>query len=407
MKGDFLGFSFDGIHSSSLGFTRVSDGDRYEEELFPEIKDISDEIIGNDGENFYESTFGTRSLTINIAFDSMTETQFRRMRRLFGTRKICELIFDERPYKVYQAKLANPIELEYVCFDEPFRYEGEARDGVRVAERSTHTEIIIDEETGEEKEIIVTDITREQVTPLLIDQTRKQRIYKGEGTIEFVCYYPFARQLYKILDLYETNNIITQYENVDEWAESSGLLTEELYKGYNIDKTLLFTGTAGYNLKIPVYNPGDLNTGFYLYIPFGADGKIEPLDATGNETPYIRIMGDENGMLLRTIQKKTSAETGIMINSVNHLIEGVQYDPITERNNHRTKSWIRTKTLYNECIVAGDFPKILKSDWYFDDDQFKQAIYIGCKLLDGDITEKEGVNEYTGLIQINYDYLYF
>ena len=34
MKGDFLGFSFDGIHCSTLGITHVSSSDRYEEELY-------------------------------------------------------------------------------------------------------------------------------------------------------------------------------------------------------------------------------------------------------------------------------------------------------------------------------------------------------------------------------------
>ena len=32
MEHDFIGFSFDGIHSSKLNILRVSEGDRYEEE---------------------------------------------------------------------------------------------------------------------------------------------------------------------------------------------------------------------------------------------------------------------------------------------------------------------------------------------------------------------------------------
>ena len=39
MKGDFLGFSFDGTHSKDLGIVHVSSSDRYDENLFPEIKD--------------------------------------------------------------------------------------------------------------------------------------------------------------------------------------------------------------------------------------------------------------------------------------------------------------------------------------------------------------------------------
>ena len=37
--GDFTGFSFGGVHSSDLGITRVSGGDRYEEKLHPEVSD--------------------------------------------------------------------------------------------------------------------------------------------------------------------------------------------------------------------------------------------------------------------------------------------------------------------------------------------------------------------------------
>ena len=156
MKGDFIGFSFDGIHCSQLGITHVSSSDRYSEELFPEVKDKTIEIPNNHGEYYYGSTYGTRTFTIDFAYDSITETQFRNIRRLFGTTKICELIFDERPYKVYFAKVESPIEMSYVCFDEPKKIiigkeEGNELYGVRVANRTivSNTEQVEDEETGE------------------------------------------------------------------------------------------------------------------------------------------------------------------------------------------------------------------------------------------------------------------
>ena len=172
MKGDFMGFSFNGIHSSQLGITRVSDGDRYEEQLFPEINDRNNEIIGNDGELYFGSEFRNKPINIEIAFDSMTELQFRKLRRLFGTKKICELIFDERPYKVYYVKLASPIDLKYVCFDEPLKQDLPAREGIRVVDRD-----------GDH-------ITRETIYPstYVVDENGRlvtERIYKGEGTIEF------------------------------------------------------------------------------------------------------------------------------------------------------------------------------------------------------------------------------
>lgn len=380
MKGDFTGFSFDGIHCSELGIVRVSGGDRYEEELFPEINDRTNEIIGNDGSNYYGSEYKDKNFSISIAFDSITETQFRRIRRLFGTKKICDLIFDERPYKVYSVKLANPIKLDYICFDE---------------------EKIEWEEHTEEDGYVPGSINHK------IHTGEKQRIYKGEGEIEFITYSPFAKQLYKTLDLYtDKERVITTYNNVDEWAESSGILSEELFNQYNIDRLVSSSESQYYNLKIPVYNPGDLNTGFYLYMSFieyketpDSESKylIKP-----NSGDYIRIYGDVNGLLLKTIErkpvnKKGEIDTGVIVNSVNHLIEGVIYDPLTERNDHRHKSWHTTGNLYNEYILEGDFPQILRSDWYFDNNQFKQAIYLNC----------EASVEQENSIQINYDYLYF
>ena len=37
LKGDFIGFTFNGVHSSELGIIRVSEGDRYNESLLPSL----------------------------------------------------------------------------------------------------------------------------------------------------------------------------------------------------------------------------------------------------------------------------------------------------------------------------------------------------------------------------------
>ena len=121
MNTDFIGFSFDGIHSNDLNILRVSDGDRYSEAMFPEIEDLTIDVPGRNGTYYYGTRYSKRNFEISIAFDSVTETQFRNIRRLFGQQKICPLIFDERPYKVYMAKVESPIELQYICFDEPMK----------------------------------------------------------------------------------------------------------------------------------------------------------------------------------------------------------------------------------------------------------------------------------------------
>ena len=403
MKGDFIGFSFDGIHCSQLGITHVSSSDRYSEELFPEVKDKTIEIPNNHGEYYYGSTYGTRTFTIDFAYDSITETQFRNIRRLFGTTKICELIFDERPYKVYFAKVESPIEMSYVCFDEPKKIiigkeEGNELYGVRVANRTivSNTEQVEDEETGEISEVTTytTEIERERIYPYKrIEGT--ERIYKGEGTINLVCYSPFAHQQFKILELYaQEGNLVTSYNNINEWAASSGILSQAEWNTYNIDKVL--SAGAPYTYAIPVYNPGDLNVGFGLYIPF-VNGEILPKD--GNSV--IIINGDTEVLVLNKIKQK-GQDTGIFINTVNHLIEGVNFSLIANLNDYRKVAKYTTGNLYNEYIVMGEFPYIKRNDWKFDNLQYPQAIYISCK--DYNVDNQEN---FDSGIRIYYDYLYF
>lgn len=404
MSKDFIGFSFDNIHSSTLNILRVSDGDRYEEELHPDINDRTLEITGLDGEYFFGTNFAPKEISISIAFDSVTEKQFRQIRRLFGTKKVCDLIFDERPYKVYKAKVKEPVELEYICFDEPKRTVADARDGIRRVDRGTQDE------------------GWEQITPYEYSD-EKQRIYKGEGKINFICYFPFAKQLYKTLEKYENSgektdegNTFTSYSNVDEWKESSGLLTTKQFEDNHIDQVRQteeaksagwsvvgisevgdelteITEDFDFNGVINVYNPGDLDVGFYLYIPF-VNGVIIP--CIGN---YIRIYGDDNGLLLNPIyMRKNSADTGILINTTNHLIEGVIFDTIlANRDEPRGKKpWVKTGSLYNEYIVAGDFPHIKRSNWYIDSEEITQAIYLNINnacVVNNESVNNSSINE--------------
>lgn len=503
MKGDFLGFSFDGIHSSRLGITRVSEGDRYDELLVPEIEDKIVDVPGGDGSYFFGSLYRTKPITIQIAFDSLTENQFRQLRKLLAIKRPCQLVFDERPYKVYMAKISSPPELNYICFDERKKRVGAAREGVRIVDR--------DYDQG--------TITRETIYPYEYEN-RTERIYKGEGKIEFTCVRPFATDQFKVLDLYgdfefqtgfinefifrnnprtgqeaqaraiedeisteseeftsnpkyhvvslEDGNSITVYTNVDEWAESSGILPYEFYARNNVDK-VCESSMPGYNAYIPVYNAGDVDAPFYLFLPFGIDIQTEAPDYFGditvdedtfmstyskdgtytfdyidnawyydnneidltdvgisytgepssdegatnqiivyvknalrptanndgegsnNYSNYIDINLGNNLLRLKPFNSKTTAdkENGIMINTNNHLIEGVKYDIMTS-------AWRTTGNLYNEYIVAGDFTKIRNNDWsmlsLYDSPHF-QSIYLNCATAMG--------------AKIHYNYLYY
>lgn len=433
MKGDFLGFSFDGIHSSRLGITRVSEGDRYNESLVPEIEDKIIPVPGENGSYFFGSLYRTKSITIQIAFDSLTESQFRQLRKLLAIKKPCKLILDERPYKVYTAKISAPPQFNYICFDEE-QYFWE-----------DHSEL---ENNG-------------GYIPKSIDHKlytgRTQRIYKGEGTIEFECIYPYAVDQFKILDLYgnfdfkptwgigayyknnprtsgeaqeriaydtehavegevidendpkytvikiDSGNTITIYDNTEDWAESSGILPYEYYKKYNVDNVYAVDNVVGYNACIPVYNAGDVDAPFYLFLPFENNGLDEAGSLNTASGNYIDINVGNRLLRLKPFQSATTfrKENGVIINTNNHLIEGVVYDM-------ETSTWRTTGNLYNEFIIAGDFAKIKANDWtMFDtyDGSHTQTIYLNCATALPVFDENNQVKNIGA--KIHYNYLYY
>ena len=418
MKGDFLGFTFDGIHSSRLGITRVSEGDRYSESLLPEFEDKIVQVPGRDGSYYFGSDYSSKPFSISIAYDSMTESQFRQLGKLFGTKHMGKLIFDERPYKVYTVKVSTPPQLSYICFDElekvtytideqtgkPISTE---RDGVRVASREEITHTYIDEKTGEETTVVEIVPKRERVTPYVYTG-KSNRIYKGEGTIEFITVQPFATEQFKVLDQYgefdfwdqwgqhfqknpdiSYGNSLTTYTNVNEWGLASGLLSYDFYTQNNIDKVVATTDVTGYNAVIPLYNPGDKDTPYYLFLPYtevSLDSK-GTLDAPDGART-IALNQNNSIMIIEPFESKTTyrKENGIIINTYNHLIEGVLYDKATS-------SWRTTGNLYNGHILAGDFSKIKAHDWSMDKTQYSQQLYLNCATAMG--------------AKIHYNYLYY
>ena len=48
-QGDYIGFSFGGVHSSELGIVRISDGSRFEEGLLTNFQDKTATVSGKDG----------------------------------------------------------------------------------------------------------------------------------------------------------------------------------------------------------------------------------------------------------------------------------------------------------------------------------------------------------------------
>lgn len=342
--GDFLGFTFGGYHSSDLGITRVSGGDRYDEQLHPEIKDRTAEVPGVNGNYYFGSDFGPKQFDIEIAYDSLTEWQFRRLRQIFGTTEIKELIFDERPYKKYLVKLESPIELSYICFDEP-NYTW------------SKVPLYYDEEL--EQTVYMQGVSGDYEYKSYDGTLR--RIYKGEGKISFIAHFPFAKSVYKVLP---------NSEQESDWVISSGILNSTQYA--SVDKYS--------NNIIKVYNPGDIETGFRLFLPS---------EAVSNNPTTLTYRLDNNHnadiLALKTMSLK-SGDVGVLVDTNNGLITGVSsaptLDPVSGAYTYTTSG-----NLYNQYVDSGCFFHLKPNELY---------VYSNLQITGG-----------TNEIKIFYDYLYF
>ena len=297
IKGDFISFTYNGVHSTELGIVRTSSSNRYNDQLVPTSQDKTVVVPGGNGTYFFGSNYTQRAITLNIAYDEVTEATLRRMRKVFSADTIHPLIFDDAPYKVYYAKVSGQPQLNYIPFQ---NYDSDFLGG----------------------------------TP---------RIYKGEGTINFVCYDPFAHCLndYKYLNQYTVNNPSWyKYDNKNEWNLSANLLSiKGNYDTYNV--------SSGFKL----YNPGDEEADFDFIIPISAASSL-----TG-----IKIKDDNNDLENHTLMLKNAitpktGDTHICFNSKMNLIQGYN-------------NGVRTGNTYNEFIGSGHWFKIPLNEnnknWYF------------------------------------------
>ena len=266
--GDFTGFTFNNYYSQNLGITRVSEGNRYSSDLLPTKNSKTAQNIGGHGTYYWDSYYTQRNININFAFDSLTEEEKRNLSVIFGTNKISSLWFDEEPYKQYYVLVNNTLQLKTICFDED-----------------------------------------------------NKRIYKGEGNVQFIAYYPFALSRFKYLSE-------STYQNQNEWAETSGMLDE---KG-NYDGT----GTS-----IRLFNPGDFESDCYAYY------------SIDNAPTLVKIQHDTivyGGLSLDSALQAKGNDTIIRINSRSNVIEG-----LTGTINGTMSL---SGNIYNEYILEGDFFKV-------------------------------------------------
>ena len=410
---DYIGFTFNGVHSSELGIKRTSEGSRFNESLLPTIQDKAIQIPGGDGMYYFGSYYTQRQFNISYAFDSLTEQQLSRIKAVFGDKKLHRLIFDEAPYKVYLAKVTGSASIKHIPF----------------AEGATN------------------------------------RVYKGEGSIQFTAYEPFARSVYKYLDQYITvirtlqpttyielseqmclgsfswnennlpipgkryrityNNlesIEVATEHIDDDSHTIAIGNEKFSVEYHLhSKDIEFWGIeedAGKIVSIKIeqieepyqnlpewkdaanllknqgeydklignyiklYNPGDKETDYVCVLNFQngviPSGEIKILDG---DIPI------DSTLVLKEIKAK-GEDVQIRINTKLNLIEGYKYRSVDGK-------YIKSSTLYNDCIVSGGFTKIPQTFNQFELDTKRD--------LKMSLSSSLGAN----FERIEYDYLYY
>ena len=156
-RGDFLGFTFNNVHSSALGITRVLNG-MMDIQLTPTQNDVSVELNGQDGKHYYGSMYKQRNIVINFAFEGLTDEQISVIKTIWNDKKVHQLILDEYPYKVYNAKASGSSVLKHLSFSKT--------------------------ECG-----------------------RSIRYYNGEGSFNFTCFFPYAISRFSYIEEYVINNI--------------------------------------------------------------------------------------------------------------------------------------------------------------------------------------------------------
>lgn len=271
---DYVGFTFNGIHSSQLKILSVSDGSRYNWNLLPTIEDYSIDIVGGYGANYFGGTFKKREISLNIAFDEVDEKHLRAMRELFSDREVHELYFDEEPYKVYNAVISRTPTLKFIAFGN----------------------------VG-------------------------TRIYKGEGQIVFTCYDPVAYT--------KNGNYLDDYENenIEEWSIASGMLdNKNKYEKGQVIKNYYDTPISE-NGKVIIhnYNASNIFTPFKLFLKWTADtleiknittDKFLRLKRTATTDEYIIIDTERSVALeLETELDEETQEIKLKYDSVDNPIE--------------------------------------------------------------------------------------
>lgn len=332
---DFVGFEFNGHHSTEFNLKRVSDGSRYQDSLIPTFSDYTADIPGGEGTFYWGTDFKSKPISLNVAFDNITEKNLREIRNWLAVKEPAKLRFDESPYKYYTCKIDGEPQFNYICFTE-----------------------------------------------------NGQRVYKGEGTINFIAYYPYARSYSRDI------NDFSKCNNKSEWEISSGIKDKPDGSIEMIDNDSSDGFTSG---RIKVANYGDFSTDWNIKLRkldnHGAKIKFELFDNFNNSIgPYfvITFKPGETGSLENQIY---TTHGRFEINTKNRSIVFIDNDTFT-----------RTPALF--LLTEGDFFQLpVKDSEYYIEITSTKLDNVDNYLSVSEIRAwRDGQNV---PFEIQYDYLYY
>lgn len=238
---DFIAFAFGDFNSKFFyiqnpietdaqkqikgGIIRTSNGDRYNMNLVPPMQDKTADVPGGDGQYYFGTYHKPKVFDISFAFDCLTQDGLRKLKKAFAGKEMRELVFSEESDKVYMAKVTSQPNIKTICFDETYTVT-----------------------TGEGEEAVT--------------KTYTQEVYKGEGSVQFTAYWPYARDI------------------------SASVYTQSVANGIEVPKITDDDPDLTYVTKI-VENEGDIPTTFVLEA--SGDPKVIKIEIKQGDTPIATI----------------------------------------------------------------------------------------------------------------------
>lgn len=256
LKDGYLGFTFNGHHSSEFGLMVVSDGDRYHQTLSPSFADTIVSVPGRNGGYYFGTQMQMKDFTIRCAFNEMTTHMLHKIEQWLYPNQIGWLIFDETPYKKYWVKISNIIEPTYIPFDK-----------VKVIKK----------------------------------YTIQQEIVKGELQISFFSFNEYG--IYN--EEYEVPDIINE-EIIKQQVLDSGLIPNNYcHEGFFLphDKTESITTSNLINPNFLIYNAGNgiAKADFYFTISKDAITNSEPLEIFNYEDGESYIITNPESIVSKKV----------------------------------------------------------------------------------------------------------